>query len=306
MYVGRFAPSPTGPLHFGSLVAALFSYLRARQAGGRWLVRIEDLDPPRQPADSVRQILAALTAHGLVWDEPLTFQSQRSRMYDQAIDALRLAGLTYQCTCSRSDIQQAGAIEAEPGMGSVYPGTCRARRLAPDEAGATRVRVPDEEISFEDALQGEVRQALLTQSGDFIIRRRDGLYSYNLAVAVDDAEQGITEVARGTDLLMQTPRQIFLQRALGAPQPRYLHFPVAVDRLGQKLSKQTGALPLDPAKAGRNLILALTFLGAEVPPGLANAPAANLLEWATGQFDPVLLAGQRAKPAPLTGGHALD
>jgi len=284
----------------------LFSYLRARQAGGRWLVRIEDLDPPRQAADSVQQILNALTAHGLVWDEPITFQSQRSEMYDQAIDHLRLAGLTYRCTCSRSDILQAGAIEAKPGMGAVYPGTCRARGIGPGEIAATRVRVTEEEITFTDALQGQVCLSLHAQSGDFVIRRRDGLYAYNLAVAVDDAEQGITEVARGTDLLLQTPRQIFLQRSLGLPQPQYLHFPVAVDASGQKLSKQSGAPPLDPGKAGMNLAMALVFLGMDVPPTLVSAPVAQLLDWSTGNFDPVLLSGQLARPASLTGGHTPD
>lgn len=306
MYVGRFAPSPTGPLHFGSLIAALFGFLRARQLGGRWLLRIEDLDPPRQPEGAVGQILETLQAYGLDWDGPVTYQSRRTSLYDDAMRILAASKLIYPCTCSRSNILDAGAREFDPELGPVYPGTCRSGPGFPDQPAARRIRAPDLEISFSDGLQGRRTQNLAQQSGDFIIRRKDGLYAYNLAVVVDDAMQGITEVARGTDLLSQTPRQIYLQRSLELPTPEYLHFPVAVSSQGQKLSKQTGAGGVRSDRVGENLVAALEFLGLEPPSELASESGRVILDWGLSNFDPSPLAGVLSKPAPIMGGLGAD
>jgi len=241
-YRGRFAPSPTGPLHAGSLAAALASWLDARAHHGIWLVRIEDLDPPREVSGATRQIVDSLEAFGLVSDEPPVFQSQRGDMYRDALRRLDDVGLLYGCACSRTDV---AAAQHQLGLPpDRYPGTCR------DGTGgrpvrSLRVRVPDEVITFEDRACGCYEQALASVVGDFVVRRADGLCAYQLAVVVDDAEQGITDVVRGTDLLDNTPRQIWLQRALALPTPRYLHVPVVTNERGEKLSKQTGAAALD-------------------------------------------------------------
>lgn len=243
-YRGRFAPSPTGPLHAGSLVAALASWLDARAAGGAWLVRMEDLDPPREAPGAGEVILAQLTALGLHSDEPVLFQSTRSAAYQRAFDALQVRGLVYGCACSRREIE--AAIAARPGWrDAVYPGTCARRAIAGDAVRAWRLRVPSETIGVVDRLAGPLAQDLAREVGDFVIRRADGLWAYQLAVVVDDAEQRISDVVRGADLLDNTPRQVFLQRALGLPQPRYLHVPLVVNAQGEKLSKQTLAPPLD-------------------------------------------------------------
>lgn len=242
-YRGRFAPSPTGPLHAGSLVAALASWLDARAAGGRWIVRIEDLDPPREVAGASSTILRQLGAFGLATDEPVLFQSTRGDAYEAAFARLRAQGLVYGCACSRSQIE--AAIAARPGWPSgVYPGTCAHGRVPPEQVRAWRIRVPAETVRFEDRAAGGYAQRLDRDVGDFVLRRADGLWAYQLAVVVDDAAQRISDVVRGADLLDNTPRQIFLQRALALPSPRYMHVPLVVNERGEKLSKQTLAEPL--------------------------------------------------------------
>ena len=278
---GRFAPSPTGPLHFGSLVAAVGSYLNIKTRGGHWLVRIEDLDPPREQPGAADSILKTLEAFGLEWDEPVVYQGQRSELYDEAIQLLGEKGLTYYCQCSRKEI----ADDSERGIeGPRYTGTCREKNLGPRN-NSLRVKVPDESFSISDAVQGAIQQNLQRDIGDFVLRRRDGLYSYQLAVVVDDAIQGITEVCRGTDLILSTLRQVYLQQVLDYPTPEYVHLPVAVNEHGQKLSKQTYAAPVpetgDPAQLAR----ALQFLGQKLPAELAGAPTAELIEWGVNYWD---------------------
>jgi len=284
MYIGRFAPSPTGPLHFGSLIAALASFLRARQQGGRWLVRIEDIDPLRQPPDSCEQILGALKAHGLEWDGSPSFQSNHSSFYDDAIMHLRESKLLYPCTCSRKQIKESGLHEKLAGLGPIYPGTCSKTPPNALKKCALRMRVEQAKVTFIDLVQGQVNQDLGRQSGDFLIKRRDGLYSYSLAVAVDDARQGISEVIRGADLLQQTPRQIFVMQNLGHPPPTYGHVPVATDSGGQKLSKQTGALALDNSSPGGNLVMAMKMLGMPITPDMPGVGLQELLDWGVTNF----------------------
>jgi glutamyl-Q tRNA(Asp) synthetase len=241
-YRGRFAPSPTGPLHLGSLVAALASWLDARAHRGRWLVRIEDIDPPREEAGAARAQLAALTALGLAPDQPPVFQSANSAGYLQALDALQSAGQVYRCDCSRTSVeQQARHLGLPP---HVYPGTCRNRDIVASPA-CLRVRVPSQAVAFVDRACGRFSQQLEREVGDFVVRRADGLWAYQLAVVVDDGAQAITDVVRGADLLDNTPRQIHLLRLLQLPTPRYLHVPLVLNADGEKLSKQTGAAPLD-------------------------------------------------------------
>ena len=241
-YRGRFAPSPSGPLHAGSLAAALASWLDARAHDGVWLVRIEDLDPPREIAGAAAQILATLAAFTLTSDEPVVLQSERVDLYAAALRRLDEAGLIYGCTCSRRQIEETGArLGLKAG---VYPGTCRTR-LRERVGHALRVRVPVETVDFDDRAVGRYAQSLARDVGDFVVQRADGLWAYQLAVVVDDAAQQITDVVRGADLLDNTPRQIFLQRALSLPTPRYLHVPVVANAAGEKLSKQTGARALD-------------------------------------------------------------
>ena len=244
-YRGRFAPSPTGPLHAGSLVAALGSWLDARAHGGVWLLRVEDLDPPREMPGAADDILATLAAFGLDADEPVLWQSERTDAYRAALQRLRDAGLAYPCSCSRRVAEAAAQAAGLPD--GVYPGTCR-RGAAAGTAHATRLRVPDppaDVIAFDDRAFGRYGQALARTVGDFVLQRADGLWAYQLAVVVDDADQRVTDVVRGADLLDNTPRQRWLQQQLGLPHPRYLHLPVVSNAQGEKLSKQTGAAALD-------------------------------------------------------------
>jgi glutamyl-Q tRNA(Asp) synthetase len=257
-YRGRFAPSPTGPLHVGSLVAALASWLDARAHGGAWLVRIEDLDPPREVPGAARDILETLAAFNMESDEPVEFQSRRGALYDVAFSRLLQDGRVYGCACSRSEIERA---IAGAGMRSeVYPGTCRAG-LNGRSVRAWRFRVPAEAVGFDDRIAGRVEQHLEEEVGDFVVRRADGLWAYQLAVVVDDAAQRISDVVRGADLLDNTPRQIALQRALGLATPRYMHVGVVVNQRGEKLSKQTGAQPLDRNDVLGELARAAQHLG---------------------------------------------
>lgn len=276
-YIGRFAPSPTGPLHFGSLVAAVGSYLRARRAGGRWLLRIEDLDPPRESPEAAAQILRALERYGMGWDGEVVYQSRRHGAYEAALEHLGEQGAVYACDCSRRTLRASARMGP---YGPVYPGTCARRPRPPPGRHALRVRTDDRPVAFVDALQGARRQRLRSEVGDYVVRRADGLHAYQLAVVIDDAWQGITEVVRGADLLDSTARQIHLQRLLALPTPGYLHLPVAVDAAGEKLSKQTGAAPLPERGRAAMLVRALRFLGQDCPRDLARATPARVWEWA--------------------------
>ena len=275
---GRFAPSPTGPLHFGSLVTALASFLEARRYGGEWLLRIEDVDVPRGTPGAADAILRALERHGLHWDGPVWYQSQRRDGHEAALERLSRAGLAYPCTCSRRELA-AHSTHARDGS-PIYPGHCRDGIRQPDRPAAIRLRVADTPLAFQDALRGPFKQDLEREVGDFVIRRADGLFAYQLAVVVDDAAQGITQIVRGGDLLDSTPRQIYLQTLLGLPTPTYAHLPVAVDRHGHKLGKQTGAAPLDLDRPGLALMAALRFLGQDPPLELSGEPPATILAWA--------------------------
>lgn len=272
--IGRFAPSPTGPLHLGSLVAAVGSWLYARAEGGRWLVRMEDIDTPRVVHGSAEEILAALRRYALEWDGEVVWQSRRIALYESALEELRAQGLVYSCACSRADSER------------VYPGTCR-NGIAPGKtARAIRFRAPDEVIGFDDLVAGHQQENVAEQTGDFVIRRADGLFAYQLAVVVDDADQGVTQVVRGADLLESTPRQIALQRALGYPTPQYAHLPLVVNADGSKLGKRDGALPLptlDETRVRETLALALQHLGLRIE-GLAEGSPREMLEVALRAF----------------------
>lgn len=248
-YIGRFAPSPTGPLHFGSLVAALASYLDARAHGGKWLVRMEDIDRPRVQVGAAEGILRTLEGFGLTWDGTVMYQSARTEAHRAALDELRRTGHAYPCACSRKD------------AGDRYPGTCRSGMRQGKAGRAWRIRTNSDPICFEDRVQGPQCQDVEDYCGDFVALRADGIYAYQLAVVVDDAEQGVTDVVRGSDLLDSTARQIHLLRVLGMPQPTYLHTPVALNADGQKLSKQTLAPAVHPTDASSLLRSALRFLG---------------------------------------------
>jgi glutamyl-Q tRNA(Asp) synthetase len=291
-YRGRFAPSPTGPLHFGSLVAAVGSWADARAHGGEWLVRMEDLDPPREVPGAADGILRTLAALGLEPDGPVMRQSARGDAYRAALDRLRDDGRLFACGCTRREIADSGLAGVDGGL--VDPGTCRHGPPPGRAARALRVRVDDAAIAFDDAIQGEVREDLARDVGDFILLRADGHYAYQLAVVVDDAAQGITDVVRGADLIDSTPRQIFLQRLLGLPTPRYLHLPVAANAAGEKLSKQTGAPAIDPAHPTRALVAALRFLGQPPPDELERADARTVLDWAAANWDRARVPRRRA------------
>lgn len=271
-YTGRFAPSPTGPLHLGSLVAAMASYLDAKAHHGAWLVRVEDLDRDRNVAGIDRHILDSLQRCGMQWDGDVTWQTRRTHLYDVALEQLLAKGAAYPCSCSRKEIADSQLRLGQSGAGLVYPGTCRGGLAAGKPARAMRLRVPDapdDEYCFDDRWAGVTCQRLATEVGDFVIRRADGFWAYQLAVVVDDAEQGVTDVVRGADLLDSTPRQLFLQEVLGLPHPEYLHVPVVANADGEKLSKQTGALAFDSggdpeALVASALVPAARFLGLDV------------------------------------------
>ncbi|MEX2132352.1 MAG: tRNA glutamyl-Q(34) synthetase GluQRS [Pseudohongiellaceae bacterium] len=274
-YTGRFAPSPSGPLHFGSLLAAVASYLDARSQRGRWLMRMEDLDPEREPPGTDKLILQQLQDFGLCWDGEVIYQSSRLSAYAEAFRQLDSRGLCYRCDCSRQRIKA---------LGSVYDRHCRNRSLPDDSDAAIRLRTDDRKIEFEDLIQGPQSQQIAQQTGDFIIRRRDGLFAYQLAVVVDDAMQDITHVVRGWDLLESTPRQIYLQRLLGYRTPVYAHVPIITNESGQKLSKQHFAEPLDAAHRDKLLTRCLHFLGLQPGPEISRLSVAEQLRWATGRW----------------------
>lgn len=289
----RFAPSPTGPLHFGSLVAAVGSCLDAKSQGGEWLVRIEDVDTPRIDWQAVKNTLPTLEAFGFVWDGPVLWQSDRLEAYRAAFDQLRRAGWIYGCACSRKEIADSATHAAVDG-GFVYPGACRHGLVPGQTPRAWRLRVGTEEIAFEDRLQGHIAQQLEHDVGDFVLLRADGLFAYQLAVVVDDAFQGITDIVRGADLLLSTPRQIWLQRCLGFPTPRYAHLPVVSNSAGEKLSKQTLAKALDLSHASSLLVDALRFLGQAAPDELRRAPVSEIWVWAHANWSFSAIPRQRS------------
>jgi glutamyl-Q tRNA(Asp) synthetase len=337
-YRGRFAPSPTGPLHFGSLVAAVGSYLDARHHHGTWLVRIEDLDAPRCVAGAADDILRTLEAFGLHWDGEIIHQSQRTAAYDEALHSLQSLAAVYPCCCTRKEIADSALHGID---GPVYPGTCRNGIPMGREGRAWRVRtdlflrhprrgeersegttgmgaeqqgliastptltlplqgggnqIPDDSVEFDDELQGRITQHLESEIGDFVVKRADGLYAYQLAVVVDDAFQDITHIVRGCDLLASTPRQIHLQRLLGLPTPAYMHLPVAVNAQGEKLSKQTLALAITTDDVVATLISALDFLHQQPPAELQQGSVEEVLGWAIKNWQPEQLKGCRQIP----------
>lgn len=289
--VGRFAPSPTGPLHAGSLVAALGSYLFARRDGGAWRLRMEDLDLPRVVPGCADDILRTLESLGFEWDGGVARQSERADAYEAALERLKASGHAYPCGCSRAEIARAATAPHPGEEETAYPGTCRDGLPPGREARAWRVRVDRGPVSFRDRVMGERSADLPASCGDFVVKRADGLFAYQLAVVVDDAWQGVTRVVRGADLLTSTPRQIHLQRLLGLPVPEYAHLPLVTAPGGGKLSKRDSAVSLaagrDLARDGGALLAAaLVFLGQAVPPDAARLPCRALLAQAVAAFDP--------------------
>ena len=288
-YRGRFAPSPTGPLHFGSLVAAVGSYLDARANQGEWLVRIENIDAPREAPGASRDILTLLEKLGMHWDGEVVYQRERHALYREALAMLEKQKLIYACTCSRKEIADSSIIGIE---GPVYPGTCRNAQNYPhrphlqNRQSAIRVRTNNQPIVFIDPVQGYVEQRISKDIGDFVLHRADGIFAYQLAVVVDDAEQAITHVVRGADLLNSTPRQIYLQQLLGYVTPAYLHLPVVTNAKGEKLSKQTFAAPVTQFNVLFQLVSALRFLGQEPPAELLDSSLETFWQWAIAHWNP--------------------
>lgn len=294
MYRGRFAPSPTGPLHFGSLVAALASYLEARQQQGEWLLRMEDLDTPRNMPGAADAILRSLEAFGFEWDGAVVYQSERHDLYAAALARLQEDVLVYPCGCTRKEIADSAIHGIE---GAIYPGTCRSGLPPGKTARAWRIRAENRTIGFDDAIQGHVAQNLARDIGDFVLKRADGFYAYQLAVVVDDADQAITHVVRGADLLDSTPRQIYLQQVLGLPAMHYAHIPVVLNAQGEKLSKQTQAAAVDDLQPATQLWQALDFLQQSPPAAIRNAPLADIWQWADQNWQL-----SRIKPTKLSAG----
>ena len=265
---GRFAPSPTGPLHFGSVVAAVASYMQAKNQRGKWLVRMDDVDSPRNQTGADTAILKTLEILGLHWDDEVLFQSHRQEAYLEALDFLSDKKLVYRCTCTRKQLQ-----------GNAYPGTCRHKTHGPDQQHSLRLITNQPPTKFNDEIQGHFQQVLETEIGDFIVHRADGLVAYHIATVVDDAWQGITEIVRGADLLDSTPRQIYLQRILNYPTPSYAHLPVAVDKHGYKLSKQHHARPVKDTEPVEILFTALNFLGQQPDKVLLKGNVEEIIQW---------------------------
>jgi glutamyl-Q tRNA(Asp) synthetase len=293
-YRGRFAPSPTGPLHFGSLIAALGSHLDAKHHGGSWLLRMEDLDTPRCLPGAADDILRTLEACSLPWDDEVIYQSRRTAAYEQALHELQRLGAIYPCCCTRKEIADSALYGID---GQIYPGTCRHGIPSGRAARARRARTDDAPLAFDDALQGRIVQRLQSEIGDFVVKRADGLFAYQLAVVVDDAFQHITHVVRGADLLASTQRQIYLQHLLGLPTPHYMHLPVALNAAGEKLSKQTLAAPVDPANPAAALWHALAFLQQQPPQELQRETPEIIRHWAIQNWRRENLYGIAALPA---------
>jgi len=300
IYRGRFAPSPTGPLHFGSLVAAVGSYLDAKVSQGEWRLRIEDVDTQRTVPGAADGILRTLERYGFEWDGEIVYQSARGALYEQALHSLTRGGLTYLCSCSRAEIEAYAPRNLDEEGELRYPGLCRHGPLHPDRAMAVRFRVPELPIAFTDRLQGTVTVDLPGSIGDFVVKRRDGLFAYQLAVTVDDRDQGITHVVRGADLLYNTPRQMALQSALGFGSPAYVHLPIATDESGRKLSKATEATAVDLKKPASTLRQVLAFLNQSPPAALDRESVVDVWRWAKSHWNVDSMAGIAAKQAPAT------
>lgn len=300
-YVGRFAPSPTGPLHFGSLVAALGSCLEARSQGGRWLLRMEDVDEPRCSQSAADDILRTLEACGFEWDGTVMVQSERKARYREVLAGLQQAGLVYPCACTRKELADSALA---PDGAAIYPGTCRHGLPPGKPPRAWRLRVDESTVCFDDAVQGRNCQNLARGAGDFVLLRADGYFAYQLAVVVDDADQGVTHVVRGADLLDSTPRQIFLQRCLGLPTPAYAHLPVAVNADGEKLSKQTLAQAIDARNPVDALVAAMGFLGQGVPQEMWRVTTADFWAWAKSAWRLERVPRQRSLAAILLAAEA--
>lgn len=296
-YRGRFAPSPTGDLHMGSLVAAVASYLEARTRSGEWLLRVEDIDPPREVPGSATRILHSLEQFGFEWDGDVFYQSTREDAYAAAVETLRQKHQAFDCGCSRADVAEHSRHTGPEGP--IYPGTCR-DGLGERMPRSIRVRAPSNEICFNDQLQGRICQDVGKDIGDFVIRRADDCYAYQLAVVVDDAWQGITHVVRGADLLLSTPRQIWLQQLLGLSSPDYMHIPLLLDEHGRKLSKQARSLPVDPENPAAGLFEALTLLRQSPPGEFVNADTSETWQWAVKHWQPQRLRGLHELSTPST------
>jgi glutamyl-Q tRNA(Asp) synthetase len=295
-YRGRFAPSPSGPLHFGSLIAAVGSFLEARRHEGEWLVRIEDLDPPRERPGTAGDILATLDRFGLQWDGPVLRQSTRSAAYEAALEQLVASGRLRECRCSRAQLAALPENQRRaPGEELFHPVQCIAAAPGPSDACAWRLRVPDRDVEFVDRVQGLQGANVARTVGDFVLKRRDGLFAYQLAAVVDDAFQGITDIVRGADLLSSTPRQIVLQQALRLPAATYMHVPIAVSNAGIKLSKSEDAPSLSRSSPAAQLVAALEFLRQEPPASLGRAPLDEIWQWANAHWHPYRLAGVQTR-----------
>lgn len=290
VYRGRFAPSPTGPLHLGSLFTALAGYLEARSRGGQWLLRIDDADPYRTQASAADKIQSSLEALGLFWDGPVYFQSRQADRYQDALSSLRAHGQIYACGCSRKDLAETARTIGP----QIYPGYCRHKYLTFIE-GAHALRVVTENLpyGFDDRVQGHIEQDLSRTTGDFVLYRRDGAVAYHLATVLDDAEQNVNDVLRGFDLLDSTPGQIYLQHLLDLPEPGYAHIPILLDASGLKLSKQTSAAEADTRQPNRLLYRLLILLKQSPPAELQTAPAGEILDWATTHWRLSALNGQQ-------------
>lgn len=301
-YRGRFAPTPSGPLHLGSLYTALAGFLQAKAHGGEWLLRIDDADTPRVAPGAADAIVRALERFGLGWDGPVVFQSQEFGAYQAALGQLDAAGLLYPCTCSRK------TLAALPRVGghSRYPGNCRHANRDRREPHALRVIAHDADILLEDKLQGPQSWNPARDFGDFIVFRRDGIFAYHLATVMDDAQAGITEVLRGHDLLESTPLQVHLQGLLGLPTPVYLHIPIIIDRHGAKLSKQNLAAPVDGLEVSATLHGLLRLLGHPPPSELRQAPKEEILAWAVAAWDPARLSGTAVAEPDWLGPQAIS
>jgi glutamyl-Q tRNA(Asp) synthetase len=287
--VGRFAPSPTGPLHLGSLVAALGSYILAKKSGGNWLLRIEDLDLPRVIPGIADDMLATLDTLGFEWDGEVLYQSRRTEFYQAAVEVLISRGLAYSCGCTRGEIAMISTAQPDSGESLVYPGVCRDGIPPGKVERALRVKVYDDVNSFEDLVMGHYSQVLAASCGDFVIQRADGPFAYHLAVVVDDAQSGVNQVIRGADLLFSTPRQIYLQHLLGYQTPVYGHLPLVTGPDGSKLSKRDNAVSLASggdlkSKGGDLLLSALRFLGQSPPDSFAGASCREILDWGVSEF----------------------
>jgi len=297
IYRGRFAPSPTGPLHIGSLIAATGSYLQAKRHNGQWFVRIEDIDPPRETKGASDNIIKTLDAFGFEWDGDILYQSTRLAAYEEIIQTLIANEQAYFCHCSRKQINEHADIGVN---GPIYPRTCLHKKIQHHkypQTAALRFHTRDENICFNDFTQASIRQNVARESGDFVIKRADGLYNYQLAVVIDDAYQDITEVVRGSDLLLLTPGQINLQQALNYPTPDYLHMPVITNEHGQKLSKQTKAMAIEGTQGSQALWLCLKFLGQQPPEELKNDSIKNFWQWAIPNWNPQKIPHRLSIPA---------